>query len=165
MTTPENPIFSEEIFMTKERAASIIFIFIGIYGLMLSLRLPFGAWREPGPAMLPLGLSIMLLGSGALWLILGKKKNGKKDKIAWNELLGRLKTPFKILSVTVLFVLSLNRLGYLLTASLYVFILFFWVSGFRLWTALGLTFVTGAGSWYFFEKILSVQLPQGIFFY
>lgn len=150
--------------MSKERAASFIFTFIGIYGLVSSLRLPFGAWREPGPAVLPLGLSILLLGSGVLWMVFGRKKDGEKGSIVWKELAERIKTPFKILVVTVLFVLSLNRLGYLLTASLYLFILFFWISGFKLWKALGLTFVTGMGSWYFFEKILSVQLPQGIFF-
>jgi len=149
--------------MSKERAASFIFLFIGIYGLIFTFQLPMGSWREPGPGILPLGLSILLLGSGVLWLIFGKTTGRGKNKIDWPDLRLKLITPLKILCVTVAFALSLDKLGFLLTSFLYLFILFFWISKFKLWTAIGIALLTGAGSWYFFDKLLAVQLPQGIF--
>lgn len=149
--------------MTKERGASLIFIAIGIYGLIFTFQLPMGSMREPGPGILPLGLSILLLGSGILWLIFGKISDRGKNRIDWSDLRLKLITPLKILGLTVAFALSLDRLGFLLTSFLYLFILFFWVSGFRIWTAVGIALLMGAGSWYFFGKLLAVQLPQGIF--
>lgn len=150
--------------MNKNRAAGLLFLIGGIYGSVLSLQLPLGNWREPGPGMLPLGLSMLLFISGLLWLVFGKgEKEGKmkEGKAPWHEIVQKLTTPLKILGVTFGFILLLERLGYLLTASLYLFLLFFWISRYRWWLAIGLSFMVGVGSWYFFGKILSVRLPQG----
>jgi len=148
--------------VTKERGASIIFLIVGLYGLVLCRQLPLGDWRDPGPGFLPFGLSILLIASGVLWLIWGKKgeEGKKKEKIIWREAGKKLLTPAKILAVTVVFILLLERTGYLLTSFLYVFILFFGISRFPLWVALGLALIIGLGSWYFFGGILSVPLPR-----
>ena len=45
--------------------------------------------------------------------------------------------------------------------SLYLIVLFIWVSRFKLWIAFGLALGIGVGSWLFFGRLLSVQLPQG----
>jgi len=136
---------------------------VGIYGLIFSIQLPRGSWREPGPGVLPLILSILLCVSGILWFIFGKKKGEgeEKQKIVWSEMGKKAIIPLKILLVTTLFILLLERMGYLLASSLFVFILFFWISRYRLLVALGLALFIGAGTWYFFVKILTVQLPRG----
>jgi hypothetical protein len=152
--------------MTKERVASLIFLFAGIYGLVFSLRLPFGRLQEPGPSMLPLCLSIFLTASGILWFICGGKREGAKEgagKIDRHGLPKGLMTPLKIMAVTAAFILAVGKLGYLLTSFFYLFVLFFWVSRYRISMAIGLSFLIGAGSWYFFERFLWVQLPPGIF--
>jgi putative tricarboxylic transport membrane protein len=150
--------------MSKERTASLIFLAFGLYGIILSLQLPLGNLREPGPAMLPISLSILLCVSGGLWLIYGKKKQ-EAGKIVWSALVKRLITPGKILLATAGFVFIFERAGYLVTSFLYVFVLFFWISRFRFLIALGLALLIGAGSWYFFGRVLGVPLPQGIFDY
>ena len=149
--------------MSKERISSLIFLLAGIYGLIFGIQLPLGSWREPGPGVLPLILSILLCVSGVLRFIFGKKKGEaeEKQKIVWSEMGKKVVTPLKILGVTTLFILLLERVGYLLASSLFVFILFFWISRYRLLVALGLALFIGVGTWYFFVKILSVQLPQG----
>lgn len=151
--------------MSKERAASFIFLLVGIYGLIFSIKLPLGTWRDPGPGILPLALSILLLVSGIMWYIFGGKIGEEKKeerKIAWVDIGKKFVTPLKILGVTTAFIFLMERMGYLLASSLYVFVLFFWISRYRLWVAIGLTFIIGVGTWYFFGKILAVQLPRGL---
>ncbi len=150
--------------MNKERAGSLIFLFFGIYGFILSLRLPLGNWKEPGPGFLPLGLSILLCVFGALWLMMGGKYGGEeiRRKMVWSELGRKLITPGKILAVTIGYAVFLERAGYLLVSFLFVFVLFYWISQVRLWIALGLAILIGGGSWYFFGHILGLPLPQGI---
>lgn len=148
--------------MKKERAGSFIFFFAGIYGLIFSLQLPMGRWNEPGPGVFPLTLSILLCLSGVLWFIQGKGK--EEASLDWRGLTQKLVNPLKIIGCTAAFILILDRLGYVVTATIYLFVLFLWVSRYRLWVAMGLAIVLGVGSWYFFEKLLSVQLPKGLLF-
>ena len=145
--------------MTKERAGSVIFLAAGIYGLIFSIQLPLGRWNEPGPAVFPLALSILLCVSGIVWFIRGKRKEGERSDLS--ALLGNFGTPLKIVGLTLAYILALDRVGYLLASLVYTFILFSWVSRYKLWISVGLSVLIGAGSWYFFEKLLSVQLPKG----
>lgn len=144
--------------MNKEMVSSLIFLLTGIYGSLFSLKLPLGYWRDPGPGMFPLCLSMILCLSGILWFTYGIRK---EERANWIATAGKLTNPLKIVGVTAAFILSVESLGYLLTSSFYLFLLFFWISRYRLWIALGLSLVIGVGSWYFFAKILSVQLPKG----
>ena len=148
--------------MNKERMASLIFLAAGIYGLIFAVQLPMGKWKEPGAGIFPLCLSMLLCISGILWLIYGKSKGEGKTRFEWRRLIRNLKTPLRIVAVTSAFILSLNRLGYLFTSILYMFVLFSWVSRYRLWISMGLSIFFGLGSWYFFVQILEVQLPRGV---
>ena len=150
--------------ISKERGGSFLFLSFGIYGLIFSTELPFGSWALPGPRVFPLGLSIILVISGGLWFIHGKAKEGASDVwINWSELVQKETTALKIMGTTAAFILIFEHLGYLLTSALYLFVLFFWVSRYTPWVAMGLAIGAGLGSWYFFEKILSVQFPRGPF--
>lgn len=147
--------------MNKEAAGGIIFLFTGIYGLIFSIHLPMGKWKEPGPGIFPLCLSILLCISGILWFIHGKRKGKRKEKtrIDWHGIFKKLAIPSQIVVLTGAFVLTLDRLGYLVASSLYLFALFLWVSRYSLWVAMGLAVAMGVGSWYFFVKVLAIQLP------
>lgn len=148
--------------MKKERAGGLIFLFTGIYGLIFSIQLPMGKWNEPGPGVFPLALSILLCLSGVLWFIHGKGKG--EGSLDWRGLIKKLVTPLKIIGLTAAFILTLDQLGYLVTASLYIFVILLWVSRYRFWVAMGLAILIGVGSWYFFGKLLAVQLPKGLLF-
>jgi len=145
--------------MTKERAGSLFFLFAGIYGLIFSIELPLGKWNEPGPGVLPLFLSIALCVSGISWFIVGRPKGEKSTGIDWRGLIKLLKTPFQIVILTAAFVLAMKQIGYLPGAILYLFLVFVWVSHFKLRTAIGMAILMGIGTWYFFGKILVIQLP------
>jgi putative tricarboxylic transport membrane protein len=153
--------------MTKDRAASLLFLLTGIYGLFFSIQLPMGRWNEPGPGVFPITLSILLLISGVSWFILGKRGAGAKsqeEKADWRSIASTLPTPLKIVGITALFILAFNRAGYLAASSLYLFALLFVVSRYRVIVSILLAVSISIGSWYFFEKLLAVQLPKGFLF-
>ncbi len=153
--------------MTKDRAASLLFLLTGIYGLYFSVQLPMGRWNEPGPGVFPITLSILLLISGVSWFIVGKRGAAGKnpvEKASRRDIIKALSTPLKIVGITALLILVFNRAGYLVASSIYIFVLLFWVSRYRIIVSLLLALSIGIGSWYFFEKILAVQLPKGLLF-
>lgn len=143
--------------MNKTRAGSLALFVAGVYGLILSLRLPLGRWHEPGAGAFPLVVSFLLALSG-LFIFLGARE---KIEIDWKELAKQQWTPFRIVLLTAGFILGLDRLGYLLTSTLYVFALLFWVSRYRVWVALGLALVIGIASWYVFGRLFATPLPEG----
>ena len=145
--------------MSKERGGSLIFLVTGVYALILSLQLPLGKWNAPGPGVLPLFLSISLTISGILWFIVGKQKEKEKAGTDWGKIVKLLKTPAQILVLTAAFVFVMGRIGYLVGSLFYLFAVFLWVSRFKPAAAAGLAILIGVGSWYFFEKILVIQLP------
>ncbi len=143
--------------MKKERAGSLIFLLAGLYGFLVSVRLPMGKWNEPGAGIFPLSLSILLCISGVGMFIHEKEK----VKTEWSVIGRQLLTPLKIVLLTAAFILALSRLGFLLTSSLYLFAIFLWVGRFRVWTAIGLSLAVGIGSWYVFGRLFGLPLPKG----
>lgn len=148
--------------MSNERAGSLFFLIVGIYGLIFSTQLPLGKWDQPGAGMFPLCLSILLFLSGVLWFIRGKGEVEEQVKTDWHELVKNEVMPLKIVMLTGAFILAFKPLGYLLGSSLYLFLLFLWVSRLKFWVAIGLAIGIGVGSWYGFGKFLAVSFPRGL---
>ena len=148
--------------MSKERGGGLIFLAVGVYGLIFSIPLPLGRWNQPGPAVFPLGLSILLCIFGVSWFIQGKGKGEKKGSVDLGGFVRKYITPIKIVGLTTAYILAFELLGYLLASTLYLFILFLWVSRYRFRIGAVLAIVFGAGSWLFFEKLLATQLPRGL---
>lgn len=144
--------------MSGRRAGGLVFLAAGVYGLVFGVRLPMGKWNEPGAGMFPLIVSALLCLSGVL-ISIRAKATGDVD---WRGILRGQWTPLQIVGCTAGFILALERLGYLLTASLYAFALLFWVSRYRLWLAIGLAALIGMGSWYVFGRLFQTPLPPGI---
>ncbi len=147
--------------MTRERSGSLIFLAAGIYGFIFSIQLPLGKWNQPGPAVFPLALSILLCIFGVSWFIRGKGEREKQETVGLKGFVRKFMTPIRIVGLTAAFILAFESLGYLLGSTIYLFVLFFWVSRYRLWISLVLAVAFGAGSWLFFEKLLATSLPKG----
>jgi len=145
--------------MNKDHAGGLIFLLTGIYGLTFSLGLPMGRWNEPGPGAFPFGLAVLLAFSGIMIIIRAKSKKEEKQGKTTREFLRNLITPLLIVLLTLGFILTLERVGYVSSVLVYLFILFFGICRYKLPLAAGMAVVFGLGSWYLFVKILGVQLP------
>jgi putative tricarboxylic transport membrane protein len=143
--------------MNKDRGGGLIFLLTGVYGLIFSHSLPMGRWNEPGPGAFPFVLAVLLAFSGVM--IIGRAKGKKEEKQKRWEFLRKLITPLYIVLLTLGFILSLERVGYVASTLVYLFILFLGICRYKLPVAAGMAAVFGLGSWYFFVKILGVQLP------
>ena len=148
--------------MSKERVASLIFLIVGLYGLVFSMDLSLGKWNEPGPGVFPLFLSISLCLSGILWFIRGGNNSAKKAGTEWRTSAHKFVTAAQIVGLTGAFIFLLGPLGYLLTTILYLFVLFAWISRYSILVSILLAVTFGIGSWLFFDKLLSTPLPKGI---
>jgi putative tricarboxylic transport membrane protein len=153
--------------MENKKAGSLIFLVVGIYGLIFSTQIPMGRWAEPGPGIFPLALSVLLCLSGILgWIGAGKGGSKEGGRVRWVDFIGRGATPLRITVITAVFILILDRAGYLVTSLLYLFLLFFWVSRYPWWKALGLALLLGTGGWVFFARVLAIDLPRlGFWFF
>jgi putative tricarboxylic transport membrane protein len=145
--------------MNKEHVGGLIFLLTGIYGITFSLSLPMGRWNEPGPGAFPFGLAILLAFSGVMIIARAKNKKEEKKEAKGREFLRNLITPLSIVLLTLGFILALERVGYVPSVWVYLFILFFGICRYKLPVAAGMAAVFGLGSWYLFVKILGVQLP------
>jgi putative tricarboxylic transport membrane protein len=145
--------------MNKEHVGGLIFLLTGIYGLIFSLGLPMGRWTELGPGAFPFGLAVLLAFSGIMIIARAKNKEEEKRGRKTQEFLRNLITPLLIVLLTLAFILVLERVGYVASVLVFLFILFFGICRYRLPLAAGMAVVFGLGSWYLFVKILGVQLP------
>ncbi len=144
--------------MNKMRAGSLVLIGAGVYGFVLSLQLPLGKWSELGAGAFPLIVSALLAIFG-IGLFLS---HAQREHVNWPELIKAQWTPFQICITTLAFILTMEALGFLLAATLYVFVLLLWISRYRIWFAAGLAVAIGMGSWYIFGKLFQTPLPTGI---
>jgi putative tricarboxylic transport membrane protein len=151
--------------MGRQRVAGFLFLVIGILGFADSLRFSWGSWAEPGPGPFPLAVSLLLAVAGIVKIVQDLRAGEREERIEWPAMARGFVTPLKILGATAAFILVLERLGYLASTLLFLFVLFVWVCRYRLWIALGLSVAIGVGSWVFFETLLKVQLPEGLLRY
>ena len=149
----------KEFSLIKDRVGGLIFLLTGFYGLIYSRSLPMGRWNEPGPGAFPFGLAVLLAFSGILIIARAKSKRKEKQKGKEREFLRNLITPLMIVLLTLGFILILERLGYVASVLVYLFILFLGVCRYKFPLAAGMAGGFGLGSWYFFVKVLGVQLP------
>ena len=144
--------------MNKEHVGGLIFLLTGIYGLIFSHGLPMGRWNEPGPGAFPFGLAVLLAFSGIMIIARAKSRKEEEEGRA-RQFLRNLITPLLIVLLTLGFILTLERVGYVSSVLVYLFVLFFGICRYKLPLAAGMAVVFGLGSWYLFVKILGVQLP------
>lgn len=143
--------------MSKESIGGLFLLFVGSYAFLHSIQLLIGTWRQPGPGLFPLLLSVLLCIVATLIFISGKGK----EKIDWRGSIGQRMKPWQIVMLTIGFILAMKPVGYLVTSLFYLFVLFLWVCRFRMWVATILSALLAPATWYFFGKILGLHLPVG----
>jgi hypothetical protein len=144
--------------LTTDRVAGAALVLLSLVVLLESRRLPLGSLRNPGPAYMPVVLAVVLLGFGALLVLLAGQAPALAS-LGWTE----WRHAAAIFLVCVFAALALERLGFRVTIALSLAFLLGVVErkGFVLSAAVSLVFA--AGAFFLFDTLLRVPLPRGLF--
>ena len=142
--------------LTTDRFSGSILALFALLVLWESRQLPFGTFRLPGPAFVPVLLASLLL-IFAVVLTLTAGRASLLSSISWTE----WRHAVAILAASIFSVLAIERLGYRLTVLLVLGFLVKAVEkrGWVLSVVFALTLAFG--SFFLFYTILRVPLPEG----
>ena len=142
--------------MTTDRVSGTTLVVFSIWVIWQSRHLPFGTFRHPGPAYIPVILAALLLLFG-LSLIFVSSRAPLLSSVRWAE----WRHALAILAASIFSVFAIERIGYRLTVLLVLGFLLKVVEK-RSWL-LSLLFAFGLsfGSFFLFYTVLRVPLPEG----
>src|SRR3990172_1240385 len=102
-----------------DRIAAVFFLMVGAFFALYSSTIEIGAWNEPGPGFMPLwaGIVLVLMSIGLLVSNVRRKGPGLPSFFPETDSWKRVLATFIVL---LLYNLVLDRLGFMLTAFLFV---------------------------------------------
>jgi putative tricarboxylic transport membrane protein len=142
--------------LTTDRISGGALVIFSLLVLWQSSALPLGTFRQPGPAYIPMLLASLLLLFGALLAATGSGAPAL-SAIRWTE----WRHALAILACCVFAVLGIERLGYRLTVVLVLSSLLKIVERRGWLLTSSVAFILAFGSFYLFQTLLRVPLPQG----
>lgn len=144
--------------LDTDRVAGGVLALVGVVGLRESLQFPIGSLWRPGPAYMPVVLSLLLLLFGLALAALGASGVRLRD-LRWGE----WRHAVAIFGVCAFVALALDRAGYRLTIAAALLFLFGVLERRGLVQTLLLTAAIAWGSFLLFDTALKVPLPRGPF--
>lgn len=152
--------------MRRDLVAAIFWILLGVVISIWSSTFPFGDWKAPGPAFLPLATGLILILLGGILLIQNRVTKKGRPRDSSKTLLPRGKALAKVaatLGIIVLSTLSLEALGFIVTTFLMLLLLKETIQAEKVKTALFYAFVSTLGCVIVFQILLKVRFPKGPF--
>jgi hypothetical protein len=143
--------------MTKDRLSGAVLIFIAVIVAWETRVFPIGTMRHPGAGFLPMLLAIGLTIAGLVVLASGGKSPSFRS-IKWPE----LKHASAVIFTCVFMSLALERLGYRITVALMLAFLLGIIEKRGIVLTISLSLGAAFGTYWLFNDILRVLLPQGL---
>lgn len=144
--------------MTTDRVAGAALGLLAVLVMWESRRLPLGSFHNPGPAYVPVLLSLLLLGFAVAIVVRGAAAP-LLSGVGWGE----WRHAVAILGSCAFTAVALERLGYRLTLAAAVLFLVAVIERKSLVLSVVFAVVMAWGSYFVFDTILRVQLPRGPF--
>lgn len=142
--------------MKTDRVSGALLAFFALWVVWESRGLPFGSFRQPGPAYMPVVLASILLVSALMVAVAG---GGSKPLAALDW--GEWRHALAILASCAFAALALERIGYRLTVLIVLFFILKGVERKGWLLTLGFALAMAFGSHYLFHTVLRVPLPLG----
>ncbi len=129
---------------------------LGVVFVVLSLPIPRGEVRSPGPGFMPLvmGVALTILGAASA-------ARAWRARSAAAVPLGNRKVLLCVVALTAS-ALFLQPLGFLPTTALFLAVLFRALGPASWWKALTVAAASAIGLWLLFDRVLGVLLPAGV---
>jgi len=145
-----------------DQTSSLVWLAVGIGITLGSLKYGFGSLHEPGAGFITFfaGAILSLLSIGLFLSSLRSGEPRKRLRVLWEGL--EVRKVFYVLGFLVIYILSLNQLGFLISTFLLLSFLFRVKATYRLVNVIIMSLLITAASYFLFEVWLKVQLPKGI---
>jgi hypothetical protein len=142
--------------VTTDRVVGAALVLLALVVIWESRRLPLGSLRNPGPAYMPVVLALVLLGFGALLLVLAGNARAMAS-VGWHE----WRHAAAIIAVCVFAALALERLGFRMTIAAALAFLLGVVERKGAIFSAALSIALAVGAFLLFDTLLRVPLPRG----
>jgi len=158
----------EELEFDMNRSDAVGGVLIFCFGMLtayLSMRMPLGSFRLPGPGMFPLSLAVLLMGLSAIYTVravLRARGMAVTDKKAFGTATS-IKRVAGFVGIIAAATALLGGLGYATTAFLLIFSLLYWL-GLKGWRRNVLIALSASVfSHFLFVAWLKIPFPRGWF--
>ena len=141
-----------------DRVAGSVLLVFSLFVLWECRNIPFGSLAEPGPGAVPALLALTLLACSIILIAAGNPAD-HLSAVAWPE----WRHGVAILGACAFMALALERLGYRLTIFVALLALVGLVEKKGWMTAAVFAGIFAFGTYYLFDTLLKVPLPQGPF--
>jgi putative tricarboxylic transport membrane protein len=150
--------------MNADRVSGLFWLIFALSFIYGSVRLDLGTPHQPGPGFLAF-LSASFISLMALIVFLRSFFPGRgfqaKISTLWHGLMWRRQLLVGVL--ILLYILFLERAGFVLSSTIFLFIMFMWIQKFSWWKAILISACVSGGSNLLFHTLLKAALPKGIF--
>lgn len=142
--------------MPIDRISGLALLIVAVFVAVETRVLPLGSHSHPGPGYLPLLLS-SFLAVLAVILIIRARISALFRSLKWPERYHAL----AIVGCCFFATFAIEPLGYRVTLIIVLGVLFGLVERMKIWWVVGLTLGLSFGSYWVFNNLLRVILPQG----
>lgn len=150
--------------MKADQVSPLFWLAFGLLSAYGSIKLGLGKLREPGSGLLPFLASIFIcIMAGVILFQSLVLKRGFLNRLStlWEGASWR--HPLAIGLVLIFYIISLERIGFLVTSLIMLFIIFKLVEKLSWARTIVISLSFSLGTFFLFSKILKATLPRGIF--
>jgi hypothetical protein len=140
--------------------SSLFWIILAAVTIALASRFSFGDFREPGPGLFPVLISLIIFGLGLVLFFTSLFRTGKESKVTVRSL-GAVSRVMLVLLLLLAYAIFLEKLGFLMVSFLLILLLLWIVYPQRWWIRLAAAVGGSLGCYLIFEVWLQSQLPKG----
>jgi hypothetical protein len=143
--------------LRRDHVAGGAFIVVGAFVLVVSRDLPFGTLASPGAGMLP-KLLVGIMMTFGLVLFVRASESPTLLTIAWDD----LPHAIRVIAVAIAAIAAYERLGFVVTMAVLLFVLTFIVERRHIAIAAALSVGVTVFAYILFGTLLKSPLPRGI---
>jgi hypothetical protein len=157
---PDNERSGQRMILRRDHIAGGVFIVAGALVFAMSGDLPFGTLASPGAGMMPKLVLGLLMAFGAI-IVARAGESPPLAATAWNDFRHAATVVAIAAAATALY----TAIGFVLSISLLMFVLLYFVERRRLWLAFAISIGMTVGSYVLFNTLLKSPLPPMPFWY
>lgn len=157
---PDDERSGQGVILRRDHVAGGVFIAAGALVFAMSGDLPFGTLASPGAGMLPKLVLGLMMAFGAI-IVARAGESPPLAAIDWSD----VRHAATVVAVAAIAIALYTRIGFVLSVTLLLFVLLFFIERRGLWRAVAVSIGVTVGSYLLFSTLLKSPLPPMPFWY